>query len=1060
MIVFLMPNGNIVKTVPDRFYQGSNKANQIILISGIAQNLIPQIAFKLPQTGLYTSWDVFIPIEEKPEGMGISAWTYDVGIGVTSEYGNVEYQLKIEDTAGNIVASELGSFYIERGVLEQAPDEAPTNLWESLKNLYNSMYAIITNNDLSAKSVLKYDETYQYPINSTIYDAETGQFYTSLVDKNLDNPLTDTTKWKQWTFAKVEEVDNKISTHNTSKTAHSDILNSINELTENVEDNTDNIAQNVQEINTLKSNIQSNTTNIANLTQNLSNNYYTKSQTYNKSEVNSLLGTAASLQFTIVDELPIVGDSTKIYLLKNNDSIVAQSSTEIEINGETFTYIAVNNEGEYGLIEIKDNEGNEYEIIDNTVTINDTTYNISFNEEGLLVLTNSADFYDEYIWLDSENRYELIGSTQIDLEGYATEEEVKREIENIDLSNFVDLSSDQSIGGNKQFELLEIINNEQLHWEEGSVEENNIQNASFKIVYSGEKFVGVWSGSYFTKGTSSLVSEDGISWKVYEMPSGNWSNIAYGNGMFIAIDIRSSDIVRSLDGMNWEIQQTSSNLSGLSSIAFQNGMFVAINSSNKNGVHSIDGINWTYFDNLPTSLSVDLVGGNGKFVYIYDVSSSNTFYYTEDLSNWKEINVLTQETEVSRDFKFINNRFVNIRSSYNTSIGSYGLWSEDAINWTTFSLPELQTGTWSDIIGGNGYYILISWTEGIFAYTKDLTNWTFGQLLEEDFSGLSFGNHRITTLSTTTELKPTYLNLPVNINVKDELKNLQNQITTVEDDVKSLQIDLSSETNARSSEDSSLQNQINKAVLFTKQTLTFEEQAQARANIGAGSSDFSGSYSELTNKPIINTNNSSSLSTNQNETIEGTVNFHKVSKTGNFTDLNNITQASNAQAGIIQIATDSEASAGSDTTKAITPAQLKTAIGGLGTVFDLKGSVQSQNNLPTTGNETGDVWYVIDENVGYIWLNDGTTDRWEQLGLPVDLSGYVQFTDIINNLTSTAIDKALSAYQGNLLNTAINNEISARQTADSNIQENLNEKVNLSSFVLDGTTLTITTTEG
>ena len=94
MIVFLMPNGNIVKTVPNRFYQGSNKANQIILISGLAQNLIPQIAFKLPQTGLYTSWDVFIPVDEKPEEMGISAWTYDIGIGVTSEYGNVEYQLK------------------------------------------------------------------------------------------------------------------------------------------------------------------------------------------------------------------------------------------------------------------------------------------------------------------------------------------------------------------------------------------------------------------------------------------------------------------------------------------------------------------------------------------------------------------------------------------------------------------------------------------------------------------------------------------------------------------------------------------------------------------------------------------------------------------------------------------------------------------------------------------------------------------------------------------------------------------------------------------------------
>lgn len=41
------------------------------------------------------------------------------------------------------------------------------------------------------------------------------------------------------------------------------------------------------------------------------------------------------------------------------------------------------------------------------------------------------------------------------------------------------------------------------------------------------------------------------------------------------------------------------------------------------------------------------------------------------------------------------------------------------------------------------------------------------------------------------------------------------------------------------------------AVHFTEQTLTSEQQAQARANIGAGTSNFSGNYNDLSNKPTI-----------------------------------------------------------------------------------------------------------------------------------------------------------------------------------------------------------------
>lgn len=83
----------------------------------------------------------------------------------------------------------------------------------------------------------------------------------------------------------------------------------------------------------------------------------------------------------------------------------------------------------------------------------------------------------------------------------------------------------------------------------------------------------------------------------------------------------------------------------------------------------------------------------------------------------------------------------------------------------------------------------------------------------------------------------------------------------------------------------------------------------------------------------------------------------------------------------------------------LTPSDL-----GLGNVFKIKGSKQTINDLPTTDNEVGDVWYIISESVGYIWLNDGTTYRWEQLGLEIDLSEYTTI-DQLNNSLSDYVQK-------------------------------------------------------
>ena len=79
-------------------------------------------------------------------------------------------------------------------------------------------------------------------------------------------------------------------------------------------------------------------------------------------------------------------------------------------------------------------------------------------------------------------------------------------------------------------------------------------------------------------------------------------------------------------------------------------------------------------------------------------------------------------------------------------------------------------------------------------------------------------------------------------------------------------------------------------------------------------------------------------------------------------------------------------------------ADLQTQLNSLGNIFTLKGSVPTVADLPASNNNIGDVWYVVSESTGYIWIDDNGTERWEQLGITVDLSNYVTQSDLTTEL--------------------------------------------------------------
>ena len=89
------------------------------------------------------------------------------------------------------------------------------------------------------------------------------------------------------------------------------------------------------------------------------------------------------------------------------------------------------------------------------------------------------------------------------------------------------------------------------------------------------------------------------------------------------------------------------------------------------------------------------------------------------------------------------------------------------------------------------------------------------------------------------------------------------------------------------------------------------------------------------------------------------------------------------------------------------------AIGGvshdeIGTVFTIKGSVATVNDLPATGNAIGDVYYVEAVQAGFVWITSTTypDGYWEELGEPIDLSAYELKPATVTDLVSSSITLA------------------------------------------------------
>lgn len=172
------------------------------------------------------------------------------------------------------------------------------------------------------------------------------------------------------------------------------------------------------------------------------------------------------------------------------------------------------------------------------------------------------------------------------------------------------------------------------------------------------------------------------------------------------------------------------------------------------------------------------------------------------------------------------------------------------------------------------------------------------------------------------------------------------------------------------------------------QTLTEEEKIQARENIGAGTSSFSGKYTDLTNKPNAVLYDVQTLTEAQKAQVRANIGAGASSFSGNYSDLQNVPTKLSDFTNDQNFATTTEVSTAIANSK--------------------HASFSTVSTLPTAANAQENILYLFkNTTTGYYDIYAKVNNKLERLDdVSVDLTNY-STTDQMNTAITTAAGTAV-----------------------------------------------------
>ncbi|WNW10135.1 sialidase family protein [Pseudomonas sp. DTU_2021_1001937_2_SI_NGA_ILE_001] len=241
-----------------------------------------------------------------------------------------------------------------------------------------------------------------------------------------------------------------------------------------------------------------------------------------------------------------------------------------------------------------------------------------------------------------------------------------------------------------------------------------------------------WRGITFANGVFVAIcyngvytSTDGVTWTSRNTETGNWTGVAYGNGIWLITSATGSTtggtnaktLTSSDNGVTWAVRTPAAFTSGATKLAFGAGVFVmaVYNPNPARLFYSSDGETWSQAQ-VPTGSTnlTSVAYGNGMFIA---VSGSSDYYLTStDGINWVERQFSTGSSQPTLVL-FVNGMFVCFFA------GSVVITSTDGINWT--SRPLKQSIAWQAAAFGAGVLAVAAGGSSSSTIAMTLFNWNY-----------------------------------------------------------------------------------------------------------------------------------------------------------------------------------------------------------------------------------------------------------------------------------------------------------------------------------------------
>lgn len=191
MIFFVDNNGKIINSQPETVYQGAADTNNIYLIAPFAANLSFAVAFKLPN-GVYTERYMMTQggqledIEYSPTQNIFALWKMSVPSNITQYFGTVKAQFYAYATDGAITATSATSFVVSQGVPEELPATPSQDIYNQILTALSQIQSQLNNGTFAARAIYWWIDTFTYGMNEiTFYPiGEYGALVRSVVANN------------------------------------------------------------------------------------------------------------------------------------------------------------------------------------------------------------------------------------------------------------------------------------------------------------------------------------------------------------------------------------------------------------------------------------------------------------------------------------------------------------------------------------------------------------------------------------------------------------------------------------------------------------------------------------------------------------------------------------------------------------------------------------------------------------------------------------------------------------------------------------------------------------